>query len=165
MMMGLVSEKDQKKMQKMLDMGYSADEVVNHFMEDAEKKGGNMGLTRKLMSLMNEDLTDDQAIELMREELGEKSQKKMEELIKQGYSAKEVMQKMMAEGQTKEEELKETAEKMKEMLAQGIPLQEVLDTFVKQFEEEEELTGMEKKVRDAKDAAAAAGKELSQYQI
>merc|ERR1712215_199466 len=117
MMMGLVSEKDQKKMQKMLDMGYSADEVVNHFMEDAEKKGGNMGLTRKLMSLMNEDLTDDQAIELMREELGEKSQKKMEELIKQGYSAKEVMQKMMAEGQTKEEELKETAETMKHLLA------------------------------------------------
>merc|ERR1712002_1181559 len=116
MMMGLVSEKDQKKMEKMLDMGYSADEVVNHFMEDAEKKGGNMGLTRKLMSLMNEDLTDDQAIELMREELGEKSQKKMEELIKQGYSAKEVMQKMMAEGQTKEEELKETAETMKHLL-------------------------------------------------
>merc|ERR1712112_751500 len=84
--------------------------------EDAEKKGGNMGLTRKLMSLMNEDLTDDQAIELMREELGEKSQKKMEELIKQGYSAKEVMQKMMAEGQTKEEELKETAETMKHLL-------------------------------------------------
>merc|ERR1712076_54983 len=81
--------------EKMLAMGYSHDEVVTHFMEDAEKKGGNMDLARKLLTLMNEDLTDDQAIELMRGELGEKSQKKMEELIKQGYSAKEVMQKMM----------------------------------------------------------------------
>merc|ERR1712226_1639826 len=72
MMKGLLSEKDQKKMEKMLAMGYSHDEVVTHFMEDAEKKGGNMDLARKLLTLMNEDLTDDQAIELMRGELGEK---------------------------------------------------------------------------------------------
>ena len=40
LMKALLSEKDQKKMEKMLKMGYSHDDVVNHFMEEAEKTGG-----------------------------------------------------------------------------------------------------------------------------
>ena len=199
MMRDFVSEKDQKKMDKMLAQGYSHDEIVQHFMEDAEKKGGNLTLARKLMTMMNEDMSEDEAIAMMRSELGEASQKKMEEMLKQGFSAQDIMKKMMTEGQTKEEEKRETTEtmnhlmaskkkniktspkeiqkmleerlddaskaKMKEMLAKGIPLQQVLDMFAKEFEIELQMTGMEKKVKDAKDAAAAAGKELSQYQI
>jgi len=199
MMRDLVSEKDQKKMDKMLAQGYTHDEIVELLMEDAAKKGGNNDLARKLLTMMNEDISDDEAIEMMRNELGESSQKKMEEMLKQGYTAKEIMKKMMTEGQTKEEEIRDTTEtmkhlmsskkkniktnpkdieamlnerldneskeKMKEMLARGVPLQEVLDHFSKQFETESHMTSLERKVQDAKDAAAAAGKELSQYQV
>merc|ERR1712168_1290385 len=59
----------------------------------------------------------------------------------------------------------ESKAKMKEMLAAGVPLKEVLDKFAKQFEPESTMTSMEKKIQDAKDAAAAEGKELSQAQI
>ena len=65
-----------------------------------------------------------------------------------------------------EERLDEDSKaKMREMLAAGVPLQEVLDKFAKQFEPESTMTCMEKKIQDAKDAAAAEGKELSQAQI
>merc|ERR1711990_1206180 len=123
----------------------------------------------------------------------------IDEMLRQGYSAQDIMKKMMTEGQTQEEELLETCDtmkhlmsskkknikqtpeqiqamledrldeeskaKMKEMLAAGVPLQEVLDKFAKQFEPESTMTCMEKKIQDAKDAAAAEGKELSQAQI
>ena len=201
MMRDLVSTKDQKKMDKMLAQGFTHDEIVEHFMADATKKSGNNGLSRKIMSMMNEDMSEEQAIEMMKNELGlgEKSQKLIDEMLRQGYSAKDIMKKMMTEGQTQEEELLETCDsmkhlmsskkknikqtpaevkamleerldeeskaKMKEMLAAGVPLQEVLDKFAKQFEPEITMTGMEKKIQDAKDAAAAEGKELSQAQI
>ena len=199
MMRDLVSEKDQKKMDKMLAQGYSPEEIVEHFMEDAAKKGGNLDLARKLMDMMKEDLSEDEAIAMMRNELGDASKKKMEEMLKQGFTVQEVMKKMMSEGKTKEEEVRDTTDtmkhllsskkknikmkpeeikamleerlddaskaKMKELLAQGVPMQEVLDMFSKQYETENQMTAIEKKVQAAKDAAAAAGKQLSQYQI
>merc|ERR1711936_903467 len=201
MMRDLVSKKDQKQMDKMLAQGFTHEEIVEHFMADASKKSGNNGLTRKLMSMMNEDMSEEQAIEMMKKELGlgEKSQKMIDEMLRQGYSAQDIMKKMMTEGQTQEEESLETCDtmkhlmsskkknikqtpkeiqamleerldeeskaKMREMLAAGVPLQEVLDKFAKQFEPESTMTSMEKKIQDAKDAAAAEGKELSQAQI
>merc|ERR1712110_1169020 len=48
---------------------------------------------------------------------GESSQKKMEEMLKQGYTAKEIMKKMMTEGQTKEEEIRDTTETMKHLMS------------------------------------------------
>ena len=201
MMRDLVSKKDQKQMDKMLAQGFTHEEIIEHFMEDATKKSGNNGLSRKLLSMMNEDMSEEQAIAMMKNELGlgEKSQKMIDEMLRQGYSAQDIMKKMMTEGQTQEEELVETSDtmkhlmsskkknikqtpeqikamledrldeeskaKMKEMLAAGVPLKEVLDKFAKQFEPESTMTSMEKKIQDAKDAAAAEGKELSQAQI
>merc|ERR1719477_65731 len=151
--------------------------------------------------MMKDDMSEEQAIAMMKNELGlgEKSQKLIDEMLKQGYSAQEIMKKMMTEGQTQEEESLETCDtmkhlmsskkknikqspeqikamleerldeeskaKMKEMLAAGVPLKEVLEKFAKQFEPESTMTCMEKKIQDAKDAAAAEGKELSQAQI
>merc|ERR1719397_2232974 len=200
MMRDLVSKKEKKQMDKMLAQGFTHDEIVEHFMADATKKSGNNGLSRKILSMMNEDMSEEQAIAMMKNELGlgEKSQKLIDEMLRQGYSAKDIMKKMMTEGQTQEEvvetsdtmkhlmsskkkNIKQTPEeikamleerldeeskaKMKEMLAAGVPLQEVLDKFAKQFEPESTMTCMEKKIQDAKDAAAAEGKELSQAQI
>merc|ERR1712106_1279869 len=111
---GLVSEKDQKKMEKMLAQGYSPDEIVEHFMDEAEKKSGTHSLAKKMEKLMDgKDLSEDEVLELMKNELGAESKKKMEELIKQGHSPKDVMKMMMQTGKTQEEEARDTAETMK----------------------------------------------------
>merc|ERR1712098_651781 len=113
----LVSEKDQKKMDKMLKQGYSPDEIVQHFLEDAEKKSGTQSLAKKMEELTKgKDLTEDEILEIMKNEMGDESKKKMEELIKQGHSKQEVMKMMMASGKLQEEETRDTAETMKHIM-------------------------------------------------
>merc|ERR1712013_374750 len=149
LMKGLVSEKDQKKMEKMLKQGYTPEEIVEHFLDDAQKKSGTETLA-----------------------------KKMEKLLEQGHSKKDVMKMMMQVGKSQEEETRDTAEtmkhimtskkknikmsqdelkqmlderlddeskaKMQEMLKSGVPLKDVLDHFAKQCDPpEEKLTEME----------------------
>jgi len=75
----LVSEKDQKKMDKMLKQGYSPDEIVQHFLEDAEKKSGTQSLAKKMEELTKgKDLTEDEILEIMKNEMGDESRKKRE---------------------------------------------------------------------------------------
>ena len=63
----LVSEKDAKKMDKMLKQGYSPDEIVQHFLEDAEKKSGTQSLAKKMEELTKgKDLTEDEILETNR---------------------------------------------------------------------------------------------------
>merc|ERR1712106_742145 len=63
-----------------------------------------------------EDLSEEEVIELMKNELGSESQKKMEELLKAGHSPKDVMKMMMQVGKTQEEESRDTAETMKHIM-------------------------------------------------
>ena len=76
----LVSEKEAKKMDKMLKQGYSPDEIVQHFMEEAEQKSGTQSLAKKMEELLKgKDLSEDEILELMKNEMGAESRKKMEE--------------------------------------------------------------------------------------
>lgn len=117
-MKSLVSEKDQRKMEKMLKMGYSHDDIVNHFMEEAEKKSGNSDLRKKMEMAMkdNKDMSDDEMMEVMRSQMGEDSLKEMEKMLKEGASVKDVMKKMMVQGNTKEEEMLEKAETLQHLM-------------------------------------------------
>merc|ERR1712029_559091 len=113
----LVSEKDQKKMEKMLKQGYSPEEIVEHFMEDAEKKSGSHSLQKKMEKLLEgKDLSEEEILELMKNEMGSESKKKMEELLSKGHSPKDVMKMMMQTGMTQEEETRDTAETMKHIM-------------------------------------------------
>jgi len=118
LMKSLVSEKEQKKMEKMLKQGYTHEEIVEHFMDDAQKKSGTETLAKKMEKLLEgkEDLSDDEVLELMKNELGAESQKKMEELLKQGHSKKDVVKMMMQVGKSQEEETRDTAETMKHIM-------------------------------------------------
>merc|ERR1712215_508561 len=82
LMKSLVSEKEQKKMEKMLKQGYTHEEIVEHFMDDAQKKSGTETLAKKMEKLLEgKDLTDDEMMELLKSEMGEESKKQMVELI------------------------------------------------------------------------------------
>ena len=114
----LVSEKDAKKMDKMLKQGYSPDEIVQHFMEEAEQKSGTQSLAKKMEELTKgKDLSEDEILELMKNEMGAESKKKMEDLLKQGHSKQEVMKMMMMSGKLQEEETRDTAETMKHIMS------------------------------------------------
>merc|ERR1711923_190438 len=115
-MKGLLSEKEQKKMEKMLKMGFSHDDVVNHFMEEAEKDGGfNLRKTMEI-AMKQKDMSDEELISAMQEEMGEESKKDMEKMLASGESAKEVVKKMMQSGKTKEEEMLENAETINHLM-------------------------------------------------
>merc|ERR1711994_821908 len=174
----MVSEKDQKKMDKMLKQGYSPDEIVQHFLDDAEKKSGTQSLAKKMEELTKgKDLSDDEILELMKNEMGEESKKQMEELMKQGHSKQEVMRMMMASGKLQEEETRDTVEtmkhimtskkknikmtqnEMKELLDERLDeeskakMKEVLEHFASQCEPSEpQMTEMEKKMKQLTEA-------------
>lgn len=118
LMKTLLSEKDQRKMEKMLQMGFSHDDVVSHFMEEAEKKSGNSDLRRKMEAAMlqQKDLSEEELMEVMRNQLGNESIEEMERLVKEGHSVQDVMQKMMQVGRTKEEEVIESAETVQHLI-------------------------------------------------
>merc|ERR1711933_410953 len=116
LMKGLLSEKEQKKMEKMLKMGFSHDDVVNHFTEEAEKDGGfNLRKTMGI-AMKQKDMSDEELISAMQEEMGEESKKDMEKMLASGESAKEVVKKMMQSGKTKEEEMLENAETINHLM-------------------------------------------------
>merc|ERR1712083_396411 len=106
-------------MEKMLKMGYSHDDVVNHFMEEAEKSGGN-SLRKQMEKAMQErgveDMSDDEMLDMMKSQMGEESVREMQKLIEAGVPVKEVMKKMMKEGNTKEEEMLEKAETIQHLM-------------------------------------------------
>ena len=118
LMLTMVSEKEKKKMEKMLKMGYSHDDVVNHFMEEAERKSGNNELKKRMDQAIRENqaMSEDEMVEVMRKQMGEESVKEMEKLIAQGHDVKDVFKKMTNEGNTKEEELLEKAETINHLL-------------------------------------------------
>ena len=120
LMKNMLSEKDQKRMEKMLKQGYSHDDVVNHFMEEAERKGGNNDLKKMMEAAIKEkqeaEMSDDEMVEMMKSKMGDESTKEMEKLIAAGVPIKEVMKKMMESGNTKEEELMEKAETLQHLM-------------------------------------------------
>merc|ERR1711879_1095755 len=81
-------------------------------------KTGTQSLAKKMEELTKgKDLSEDEILELMKNEMGAESKKKMEELLKQGHSKQEVMKMMMAGGKLQEEETRDTAETMKHIMS------------------------------------------------
>merc|ERR1712079_921776 len=173
----MVSEKDQKKMDKMLKQGYSPDEIVQHFLDDTEKKSGTQSLAKKMEELTKgKDLSDDEILELMKNEMGEESKKLQEEETRDTVETmKHIMTSKKKNIKMTQNEMKELLDerldeeskaKMKEMLAKGVPLKDVLEHFASQCEPSEpQMTEMEKKMKQLTEALKADGKELSNYQI
>merc|ERR1712098_171760 len=165
LMKSLVSEKDQKKMEKMLKQGYTHDEIVEHFMDDAQKKSGTESLAKKMEKLLEgkEDLSEDEVLELMKNELGAESQKKMEELLKQGHSKKDVMEMMMKVGKSQEEETRDTAETMKHIMASKKKNIKMSQKELKEMLDERLDDDSKAKMQEMQ--KMTQGQDLSNYQI
>jgi len=124
-------------------------------------------------------LSEKEVFEMMKDELGEESRAKMEEMLKQGYTMEEINNYMMEHGKTKQEEKKEFSDKIRKkmegkdmseseiidllrqelgadqeaqinaMLRDGMTMQQVIDHFLKQTQEEDDKPQEKKKLTQA----------------
>merc|ERR1712142_539231 len=114
-----LDDESKAKMQEMLKAGVPLKEVLDHFARQCDPPEEQLTEMEKKMQKMTQgqDLTNYQIYELMKEQMDAESQKKMEELLKQGHSKKDVMEMMMKVGKSQEEETRDTAETMKHIMA------------------------------------------------
>ena len=60
------------------------------------------------------NMSEEEMLEALRNQLGTNSKKKMEEMLKQGYTMQQILDHFMKNGKTEEEEQKETLRKIQE---------------------------------------------------
>merc|ERR1712179_864761 len=108
-----LSGKDKKKMDEMLKQGFSMEEVLDHFQNRGSEDEAKTELARKVKKLSaGKKLSNQDMIELIKDQLSEEGKKKMEEMLKEGKSMKDVIDHFMSNGKTQEEEHREIGEKL-----------------------------------------------------
>jgi len=60
------------------------------------------------------NMSEEEMLEALRNQLGTNSKKEMEEMLKQGYTMQQILEHFMKNGKTEEEEQKETLRKIQE---------------------------------------------------
>merc|ERR1712179_857516 len=163
LMKSLVSEKEQKKMEKLLEgkEDLSDDEVLELMKNELGAES-----QKKMEELLKQGHSKKDVVKMMMQ-VG-KSQE--EETRDTAETMKHIMTSKKKNIKMSQEELKqmlderlddESKAKMQEMLKSGVPLKDVLDHFAKQCDPpEEKLTEMEKKMQ-----LMTEGRDLSNYQI
>merc|ERR1712179_576543 len=163
LMKSLVSEKEQKKMEKLLEgkEDLSDDEVLELMKNELGAES-----QKKMEELLKQGHSKKDVVKMMMQ-VG-KSQE--EETRDTAETMKHIMTSKKKNIKMSQDELKqmlderlddESKAKMQEMLKSGVPLKDVLDHFAKQCDPpEEKLTEMEKKMQ-----LMTEGRDLSNYQI
>merc|ERR1711970_218462 len=163
LMKSLVSEKEQKKMEKLLEgkEDLSDDEVLELMKNELGAES-----QKKMEELLKQGHSKKDVVKMMMQ-VG-KSQE--EETRDTAETMKHIMTSKKKNIKMSQDELKqmlderlddESKAKMQEMLKSGVPLKDVLGHFAKQCDPpEEKLTEMEKKMQ-----LMTEGRELSNYQI
>ena len=115
----ILTDENIQEMEKMIsDSSLSLDEVVKHFLESGQLR--NLSVVDKMKRLIGgKDVPEDEMLTLLRIQLGPKSIEKLELMLKQGYSLRDVIDYLMKNGKTAEEELEELKMKMKSILTDG----------------------------------------------
>merc|ERR1711892_72410 len=105
---GQLDDESRQKMEEMLKKGYTKQDVVNHFLKNAKTKEEQMQETAdKIKALMNdENMSDQNKLEILRNQLSKEDLAQMEEMLKDGGSLEDVMQQMLKSKST--ESLAET---------------------------------------------------------
>merc|ERR1719312_1469664 len=94
---GQLDDESKQKMEEMLKKGYTKQDVINHFMKNAKTKEEQMRETAdKIKALMNdENMSEQNKLEILRNQLSEEDLAQMEEMLKDGGSLEDVMQQML----------------------------------------------------------------------
>jgi len=90
------------QMEQMLQKGYTKEDVIKYFMKHGDDRNDFVQEMKKITE--GSDLSKEEILDIMKSKLGVMSQRKMEDMIREGYSAEEIIQHLMTHGKTQEQE-------------------------------------------------------------
>merc|ERR1719278_1917087 len=123
LMMNELDDESVIQMNQMLQRGYTKEDVIKYFMKHGDDRNDFVNEMKKLAG--DKDMSKDEILDLMKSKLGVMSQRKMEDMIREGYSAEEIIQHLMTHGKTQEQETKLFTRRMS-ILLEG-PLRTLTD--------------------------------------
>merc|ERR1711892_69573 len=91
------------QMEQMLQKGYTKEDVIKYFMKHGDDRNDFVNEMKKITG-GDSDLSKEQILDIMKSKLGVMSQRKMEDMIREGYSADEIIKHLMTHGKTQEQE-------------------------------------------------------------
>ena len=96
----------------------SQDEVVQYFLEKGQLR--NMSLHDRMQQLLGgENMSEDDKLSLLRQQLGPKSREQLEEMLGQGLSIQDILKHFGENGKSAEEESEELRVKIEKLLSEG----------------------------------------------
>jgi hypothetical protein len=143
----------------MLKKGYTKDDVIKYFMKHGDDRNDFVQEMKKLTD--QENLTKEEILDVMKNKLGVLSQRKMEDMLREGFTIDEVIKHLLTHGKTQEQETslftrrmsllldekplteqekveklkenlgKEAASMLEELMKNGLTAGHVLDLFLK----------------------------------
>merc|ERR1711892_1083644 len=130
-----LSGKDKQKMEEMLKQGYSMEEVVDHFQNRGTENEAKTELAKKIKKLSGgKKLSNEDLLELIKDQLSDEGKKQMEEMLKDGKSMKDVIDHFMSNGKTQEEEHREIGEKLSNLVRnRKLSKEELVDLMSKEL--------------------------------
>ena len=114
LMMNELDDESVIQMNQMLKKGYTKEDVIKYFMKHGDDRNDFVNEMKKMAG--DKDMSKDEILDLMKSKLGVMSQKKMEDMIREGYSAEEIIQHLMTHGKTQEQETKLFTRRMSVLL-------------------------------------------------
>merc|ERR1740128_1590188 len=103
------------QMEQMLQKGYTKEDVIKYFMKHGDDRNDFVQEMKRLTG-GDTDLSKEEILDIMKSKLGVMSQRKMEDMIREGYSAEEIIQHLMTHGKTQEQETKLFTRRMSVLL-------------------------------------------------
>ena len=96
----------------------SQDEVVQYFLEKGQLR--NMSLHDRMQQLIGgENMSEDDKLTLLRQQLGPKSREQLEEMLGRGLSIQHILKHFGENGKSAEEESEELRVKIEKLLSEG----------------------------------------------
>ena len=120
LMMNELDDESVIQMNQMLQRGYTKEDVIKYFMKHGDDRNDFVNEMKKLAG--DKDMSKDEILDLMKSKLGVMSQRKMEDMIREGYSAEEIIQHLMTHGKTQEQETKLFTRRMSILLEREVTL-------------------------------------------
>merc|ERR1719341_2128463 len=103
LMMNELDDESVIQMNQMLQRGYTKEDVIKYFMKHGDDRNDFVNEMKKITG-GDSDLSKEEILDIMKSKLGVMSQRKMEDMIREGYSADEIIQHLMTHGKTQEQE-------------------------------------------------------------
>merc|ERR1712228_435803 len=144
-----LNNEDKAQMEEMLRRGCSIEEVIGHFMSRSESPDKEKSDFAKNIEKLIEgkELSVDDVLQLIEDQLDDESKKKMEEMLQKGYTKQDVVNRFMKNAKTKEEQMRETADKIKALMNDENMSEENKLEILRNQLSKEDLAQMEKMLK------------------